>query len=455
MLYKQAVLKYYQNAGAKVVFDLTGHLPHIKGLGHFDTLNTHDGRSTYVILPKMTTNRSRTRFPNVNWPVELQRSNGLGLKTREESAFRSGMPSVSKDCLNGPEYYFEDGLRKVQPYFDCIKSTITKRDFPGPGVNVIDYFYSRFPSFQRTFFELNLANQQIAVNTEVVDPNYVLKDGDVISSLLHKHENDVLDAQVDIVVDTDELLVVNKPSSWAVYPTGNFKFNTLQYILMKERGYKDLRPIHRIDSATSGICIMAKKPGVAGSFHNYFMNKEIKKEYIALVDGKFPEAEIVCDVALDTFKISPKRRAERSDLKPSKTVFNLLSYNPANHTSLVRCVPVTGRTHQIRLHLESMGYYIVYDTLYNPRDLEKERTSLNQNELQLALKRMGSNELPSENIFTSEYKHKYCLHCQSDNIIPKSRPSYMCLHSHRYSLGDEFVFECSLPAWATSPGIVR
>jgi len=456
MQYRQAVLKYYQNAGAKVVFDLTGHLPHLKGVGHCETLTHPDGRSTRVILPKMNISRSRTRFTNIKWPPELHRKNGLGLKTIEERGFRDGMPSVSRDCLNGPEYYFEDGLRKVEPYFDCAKSTITEREYPGPGITIMDFYHNRFPSFFRKYFELNLANKQIAVNAEVVDPCYVLKEGDVITSLFHKHENDVIDAEIDIVHDTDELLVVNKPSSWAVYPTGNFKFNTLQYILMKEYGYRDIRTVHRIDAATSGICIMAKKAGVAGSLHKYFSDKFIVKEYLALVDGKFPESEIVCDVALDAYKISPLRISKPAEMKPSKTIFNLLNYNPGNHTSLVRCVPVTGRTHQIRLHLQSLGYYIVHDSLYNPRDFEGERTRLNQKELNQALTNMEKEELPQEsNIFSNDYKHKYCLHCQSEKIIPQSQPSFMCLHSHKYSLGDEFVFECSLPAWATRPDIAR
>ena len=80
------MLKYYQNAGAKVVFDLTGHLPHIKGVGHCETLTHMDGRSSLVILPKMNISRSRTRFPNIQWPPGLHRKNGLGVKTIEERA---------------------------------------------------------------------------------------------------------------------------------------------------------------------------------------------------------------------------------------------------------------------------------------------------------------------------------------------------------------------------------
>jgi len=456
MQYKQRILKFYQNAGAKVVFDLTGHLPYIKGVGHYETLTHSDGKKTFMILPKMGFNRTRTRFPNKQWPSkELRKKNGLGFKTLEETGFSSGMSSISRECLNGPDYYFEDGLRKVEPYFCCIKALITDKIYPGPGITVMDYFHRRFPFLLKRYFELNFANNQIAVNTEIVDPCYVLKEGDVITHLFHRHENNVLDVEVDIVYDSDDIVVVNKPSSWPVYPTGNYNFNTLQYILLKEGGYRDLRTVHRIDAATSGICILAKKPGVAGSLHKYFTDKKIKKEYLALVDGKFPQTEVICDAPLQEFKISPQKLHKTSEQKPSRTIFTLLSYHPGNHTSLVSCVPVTGRTHQIRLHLQALGFYIVQDSLYNPRDFEQERTELSEKELELAVSRMEDQELAGVNIFDDKYKHKYCLNCQSNKLILSPKPSFMCLHSHKYSLGDDFVFESSLPVWARNPEITR
>jgi len=456
MKYKQALLKFYQNAGSKVVFNLTGHLPYIKGVGHYETLNHSDDKRTFVILPKMHyNNRSKTRFVNIQWPPDKYKKNALGLQSVEERGFSSSLPPVSKDCLNGPEYYFEDGVRKVEPYFDCIKSYISEKQHPGPGVGVLDFFDSRFPSHTRKYFELNLANKQIAVNAEAVEPDYVLKDGDVLTHMIHKHENDVLDRKVDIIYETDDILVVNKPPSWPLYPIGNYKFNTLQFILMREHGYTDLRTVHRIDAPTSGVCIMAKKPGVSKTLHKFFLEKQTKKEYLALVDGKFSDIEIVCEEPLDSFKISPRKMIKFTELKSSKTIFNLISYNPASNTSLLSCVPVTGRTHQIRLHLGKLGFYIVKDGLYNPRELEEERTDLNKEELLLALARMEDEERPQVNIFSSEYKHKYCLRCQSNDIIPFFKPSYMCLHSHKYSLGDQYVFESSLPFWAENPDLAR
>ena len=159
-------------------------------------------------------------------------------------------------------------MRKVEPYFDSTRSYISAKQYPGVGITVMDYFVLRFPAFTRKFFELNLANNQIAVNTEVVEPDYILQEGDVLTHLMHKHENFVLDLKVDIVYETEDILVVDKPSSWPIYPIGNYKYNSLTYILLREYGYTDLRTVHRIDAPTSGCCILAKKPGVTGQIQN-------------------------------------------------------------------------------------------------------------------------------------------------------------------------------------------
>ena len=103
-----------------------------------------------------------------------------------------------------------------------------------------------------------LRTRQLVVNCEAVDGDYVLKEGDVIMHTLHKHEHPVLDLEVEVVHDSEEMLVVSKPSSWPVHPVSNYRLNSLSYVLRKEMGFKDLRAVHRIDAATSGICMMAK-----------------------------------------------------------------------------------------------------------------------------------------------------------------------------------------------------
>ena len=111
-----------------------------------------------------------------------------------------------------------------------------------------------------------LRTKQLAVNCELVKGDYILKEGDVIMHTMHKHEHAVLDLDVEILHDSEDMLVVSKPSSWPVHPVSNYRMNTLSFVLQKEMGYTDLRAMHRIDAATSGICMMAK--GRRGGLQN-------------------------------------------------------------------------------------------------------------------------------------------------------------------------------------------
>ena len=114
----------------------------------------------------------------------------------------------------------------------------------------------------------------MVVNCEAVDGDYVLKEGDVIMHTLHKHEHPVLDLEVEVVHDSEEMLVVSKPSSWPVHPVSNYRLNSLSYVLRKEMGYEDLRAVHRIDAATSGICMMAKGSNHKQCFLNTYQREK-------------------------------------------------------------------------------------------------------------------------------------------------------------------------------------
>ena len=174
-----------------------------------------------------------------------------------------------------------------------------------------------------------LKTKQLAVNCEVVEGDHVLKEGDVIMHTMHKHEHAILDLDVEVVHDTEDMLVVSKPSSWPVHPVSNYRMNTLSFVLQKEMGYKDLRAMHRIDAATSGICMMAKGRERAAKMCYYYAHHErcvklkagweaaarlsdkfragpTRKEYLALVDGRFPQDQVVCKKPLDRYRLTRK-----------------------------------------------------------------------------------------------------------------------------------------------------
>ena len=451
---KEVLKKVYQKFGSTADFNITGSYKYFKGIGPYETLS-HNDKSTkrYLFLPKMHVSlKSPVRFQNIEFPSEeIRRKNLTGI-TWQARSYVKGMAPVTSECLSGPSYKFESGLRKVEPFFNCLSTTAAEDKYPGTNMKLADYFTIRFPAFTRRYFEILIKQKQIVVNTEHVDPDYVIRNDDVISHVFHQHENDIIDSKVDIIYQNEDFVVVDKPSSWPVYPVGNFKFNSLQFIMLREYGYRDLRTVHRIDAATSGICILAKKNGVTGKLQKYFRERSTTKQYLALVDGCFREGEVVCEEPLTYWKISPKRLIRESSPRTAKTVFTRLSYDPATRTSLLLCVPVTGRTHQIRLHLASLGHFIVNDSLYNEMDFENERTDIPQEKLTNVLHEMENNVNARPILDTSrQFSHQYCVKCQAPDIFPNQQPSSMCLHSYKYSLGDDFHFESRSPDWAKSP----
>ena len=111
----------------------------------------------------------------------------------------------------------------------------------------------------REYQELRVKLGLIYVNLEeATSTSQMLDKGDHISGIVHYHERPVSDEEIKIIYENDNILVVNKPASIVVHPQTGYRLNSLVYILAKEMGYMNLRPIHRIDKLTSGIVILAK-----------------------------------------------------------------------------------------------------------------------------------------------------------------------------------------------------
>ena len=210
-------------------------------------------------------------------------------RNRFYHTFLNNMPTITKECINSSEYYYEDGLRKVRyvlkkklyikmelslipyaenynnnlkyfvhnrPYFTLYDAYL--HDLKEP-ITLVDYFVSLlgepFADYQNLRVKLGL----VFVNMEkATSTNQILHEGDYVSSLIHYHERPVLDQKIKIIFEDDNILVVNKPASMVVHPRTGYRLNSLIYILAKEMGYMNLRPVHRLDKLTSGVIILAK-----------------------------------------------------------------------------------------------------------------------------------------------------------------------------------------------------
>ncbi|PNJ27461.1 pseudouridylate synthase RPUSD2 isoform X2 [Pongo pygmaeus] len=188
-------------------------------------------------------------------------------------------------------------------------------------------------------------------------------DNDFLRNTVHRHEPPVTAEPIRLLAENEDVVVVDKPSSIPVHPCGRFRHNTVIFILGKEHQLKELHPLHRLDRLTSGVLMFAKTAAVSERIHEQVRDRQLEKEYVCRVEGEFPTEEVTCKepILVVSYKVGVCRVDPRG--KPCETVFQRLSYN--GQSSVVRCRPLTGRTHQIRVHLQFLGHPILNDPIYN------------------------------------------------------------------------------------------
>ena len=334
-----------------------------------------------------------------------------------------------------PEFHFVNGMRHVKSYFFTYKTYCKERWLRRP---LIDVFHSEFVDRSKDYYSSAILNGLIRVNGKVVPESYLLTDNDLITHNIERHEPPVSGEEIKIIHETEDMLVVEKPAPLPVHPSGRYRFNTLVGILMTVMGYKKLSLINRIDKSVSGIVIMAKHEAAARALHNSMSGREIRKEYICKVKGIFPDS-IECHQPLNTFDHRHCLNAVMSDGKPCSTLFQRLFTK--DEFSIVKAMPLTGRSHQIRVHLQFLGFPICNDSLYNSDAWPADKTPpFTTEELRRVCENMlAKKSLPREPLCK-------CSSCTIEGFGEELYES-ICLHAYRYSSSD-FEFRSRLPSWA-------
>lgn len=268
-------------------------------------------------------------------------------------------------------------------------------------IRIDKYLVEKIPDVSRNKLQNAIKNGIVFVNgAEVKKSSLKLKAGDKITFLnekmptaetLIKIEPEKMD--LNIVYEDDDILVINKPSGLITHPTPNHKKNTLvngllyRYPEILNVGENPWRPgiVHRLDKETSGLIIVAKNQKAFEFMKTQFISKQVKKTYVALVEGvpNEKEGEISYDIRPSKYsrlkkvaikKDEPITKARRT----AKTLYKVMEVI-RDKFALLEASPLTGRTHQIRVHLAATHHPIVGDFLYGAKK-EKAR--------ELGLKRM-------------------------------------------------------------------
>ena len=236
----------------------------------------------------------------------------------------------------------------------------------------IDKYLASKIDFSRETITKMLAEEYILVNGKSIKSSYKIKDGDVIlikDGFVKEMTLEATKMDIDIVYEDEYLMVINKDSGVVVHPGAGNKNNTLvngllYYKKTLSKG-EEFRPgvVHRLDKDTSGLMIIAKDDKAHELLADDFKNKRIHREYVALLDGVFPQEKAVIDAPIGRSKQYFDKMEVCKDGK--KAITNLEVIKKYKDYTLVRLVLETGRTHQIRVHLAYIGYPVHNDPVYS------------------------------------------------------------------------------------------
>ena len=245
------------------------------------------------------------------------------------------------------------------------------------GIRIDKVLSELLPDFSRSRIQQLIEEENILVNDVKVKSNYKVKTGDIISGEIPEDQELEVEPEemdLDILYEDHDLIVINKPKGMVVHPgAGNTKHTLVNGLLAHCKDLSGingvLRPgiVHRIDKDTSGCLVVAKNDNAHQNLSEQLSTKTMKRTYIALVHGVLPHNVGTIEAPIGRDKNDRQKMTVTSvGSRPAVTHFKVLKRY--NDMTLVECQLETGRTHQIRVHFQYIGYPIVGDPKYSIRN---------------------------------------------------------------------------------------
>ncbi|MDR3559195.1 MAG: RluA family pseudouridine synthase [Candidatus Pacebacteria bacterium] len=240
----------------------------------------------------------------------------------------------------------------------------------------------------------NIKSGNILVNNKTVKPSYSLKENDELEINLEENNSEIIsnkEIKLEVIFQDENIIVVNKPAGLQVHPDQHEKNNTLVNALVASwpeiknvgdpstnSGQVNMRPgiVHRLDKDTSGIIVAARNQKTFEELKKRFKTRQMKKIYWAIVFGNLgkPGSSGVIDKPLARASSYRKQvvagRKTQTKVRTAVTEYKVLK--SGENFSLLEVSPKTGRTHQIRVHLFSVGHPIVGDKIYINKEAKKQ-----------------------------------------------------------------------------------
>lgn len=246
-------------------------------------------------------------------------------------------------------------------------------DDASEGIRIDSYLAEILPNLSRSQIQKGIKQGNVKINNSPIKPSHSLKDGDIIEFEELTQESINIKAEnipIDVVWEDENMAVINKPSGMLTHPTTIEKSGTLVNALLYKFGNElsDLNGefrrgiVHRLDRNTSGLIMIAKN----NKTHEYLVNemreKNFSKKYLAIVRGVINENEFEINKPIGRDSKHPEKQCITPDGKESLTIVHVLKR--LESATLVELTLITGRTHQIRVHMASIGHPVFNDTLY-------------------------------------------------------------------------------------------
>ena len=239
----------------------------------------------------------------------------------------------------------------------------------------IDLFLSNMnQDLSRSKIQKMVKEGLVRVYEKSVKPSYILKENDVIDIEIFEDKNPKIlpeNIELDIVWENENMAVINKPSGMLTHPTTTEFNGTLVNALLYHYGDNlsningDFRRgiVHRLDRNTSGLIMIAKNNKTHEFLVDEMKNKNFVKKYLAIVKGTFDKNEFKINTPIGRHPSQPhKQSVNGKNPKEALTLVKVLK--TLKNASLIELTLITGRTHQIRVHMSSIGHPIYNDTLY-------------------------------------------------------------------------------------------